>query len=249
MQIREQYIESFKQITTKYPFIPSYAHIIPENITLTEAIGYANKFIIDSEVEHFRYDYYREFLDKSLTMSGLKPKNKQIVHLDLGCGPGLFSWVIQDYMVTKYGMNSGNIEHIGYDHAENMIRLAVLFKEHIPAEYNFEGYSGINSIRNILKYRDFSRCHVIITFGHVLIQVKDNPEALRNFAEIINNMFPSKSCNVVAVDAYKYEETRQEFKFACRNLVVALDDTGVNVQKCQVGPTRSWMCARLSNEQ
>ena len=170
------------------------------------------------------------------------------MHLDLGCGPGLFSWVVQDYMLTKYRKNPGDIDLIGYDYAENMIRLAALFQEHLPVEYNLDGYFEIDRIRNMLKSRDLSDCHVLITFGHVLIQVKDSSEAMQNFVGIINNMFPSKSCIVVAVDAYSSDDIRQDFRDACNKLWAALNDAGVNVKNNHIGSIRSWMCARLSQE-
>ena len=249
MQIREHYIESFNQITNKYPWHTSYDHRIPRNITLPEAIGYTNKFIIESEVEHFRYDYYREFLETALTQVGFEPEKNRIMHLDLGCGPGLFSWVVQDYMLKKYGKNPGDTDLIGYDYAENMIHLAAIFQEHLPVEYNLDGYFEIDGIRNKLKSRDFSDYHILITFGHVLIQVKDSSETIQNFMDIINyNMLPSKSCIVVAVDAYSNEYIRQDFKDACKKFWVALNDIGVNVKDNHIGSLRSWMCARLSQE-
>ena len=80
-------------------------------------------------------------------------------------------------MLTKYRKNPGDIDLIGYDYAENMIRLAALFQEHLPVEYNLDGYFEIDRIRNMLKSRDLSDYQILITFGHVLIQVKDSSEA------------------------------------------------------------------------
>ena len=94
-------------------------------------------------------------------------------------------------MLTKYRKNPGDIDLIGYDYAENMIRLAALFQEHLPVEYNLDGYFEIDRIRNMLKSRDLSDYQILITFGHVLIQVKDSSEAMQNFVRIINNMLPS----------------------------------------------------------
>ena len=151
-------------------------------------------------------------------------------------------------MLTKYRKNPGDIDLIGYDYAENMIRLAAQFQEYLPVEYNLDGYFEIDRIRNMLKSRYLSDCHILITFGHVLIQVKDSSEAIQNFVRIINNMLPSKSCIVVAVDAYSSEDIRQDFRDASNKLRADLNDVGVNVKNNHIGSIRSWMCARLSQE-
>lgn len=134
MSIRKNYIEAFNKIRKRFGWKP-HDHEIPGNISLKEAIGYTGEFIVESGEEHFRYDYYRKKINNTPTMFGIG-RVKKIVHLDLGCGPGLFSWVVRDYMLKSYGKKPGDIEFIGYDHAQNMIRLAKLFQEYLPVEYN-----------------------------------------------------------------------------------------------------------------
>lgn len=252
MLIRDCYIKSFNEIEGKiegrYGTSISRNHIIPKNASIEEVIGYTRRFIVESGEEHFRYDYYRDILAKALTRFRFNATKNKIAHLDLGCGPGLFSWVVQDYLLSKYKMKPGNIDLIGYDHAKKMIRLAKLFKEYLPVEYNFEGYFELDKILNLLESRDFSDYDCIITFGHVLIQVGDNTEALQDFVELVQNLFPSNSCILLAVDAYANETKRQDFRSACKKLMVALSNAGVAVNNKRTGPERSYMCARLSHE-
>ena len=246
MQIRKHYINSFNQISNKFGELPC-SHIIPENVSLREAIGYTREFIVESDVKHFRYDYYRKKIDNALSRFGID-QAKKTIHLDLGCGPGLFSWVVQDFMLKNYGKIPGDLEFIGYDHAQNMIRLAKLFQEYLPVEYKFDGYYEIDDIRNMLKSRNLSDCDCIVTFGHVLIQIKDNLAALQDFVEIIQSLFPVNSCILVAVDAYAFEDRRQNFRDVCKALLAALTGTGINVNSKPIGNRGSTMYARLSRE-
>ena len=249
MQIREYYIQSFNQIRRKFGELPC-SHLIPENVSLRAAIGYTRRFIVEpakivNGKEYRRYDYYNDKIGKALTMFGIS-QAKKTIHLDLGCGPGLFSWVIQDYMLEHYGKKPGDLEFIGYDHAREMIHLANLFQEYLPVEYKFDGYFKVDEIRNMLNSRNFSDCSCIVTLGYVLIQVKDNREALQDFVRIIQDLFPAKSCILVAVDAYSCESRRQDFRYVCKELLAAVTDAGLNAKPKPIGNYGSTMYAHLS---
>lgn len=98
----------------------------------------------------------------------------------------------------------------------------------------------------MLNSRDFSDCDCIVTFGYVLIQIKNNRAALQDFVHIIQDLFPSKSCILVAVDAYNTVERRQDFRDMCRALRNALSDAGIYVKAKPIGNTGSTMYASLS---
>jgi len=167
--------------------------------------------------------------------------NRQIVNLDLGCGPGLFSWVVWDYF-QKSEKNDSCIRLVGYDYAKNMIRLANLFKEYLPMEFNLDGYSEVNEIKSVLKSADFSGCDVIVTFGHVLVQTKGKHDAVSDFCNIICSLFPANCCVLVAVDAISRPLA---FRDAWKNLRTALQENGVNMESEKLIGLNS-MCARLS---
>ena len=248
MQIRENYITSFNRIRDKHGSVLFSSYIIPTDVSLQGAIGYTNKYIVESGEEHYRYDYYRYILNTALNFFGIHRSKYKIFHLDLGCGPGLFSWVVQDYLLARCHRSPGDIELVGYDYAKKMIRLANLFRDYLPVEFNFEGYSRIRTIRDKLRSRDLSDCDCIVTFGYVLVQLKDNTEAMHNFAKIIKHLFPANSCTLVAVDAFSGNRPL-EFRYACDELLAAMSSVGININDKYIrSPDRSWMRASLSRE-
>jgi len=145
-----------------------------------------------------------------------------------------------------YEKKAGDPEFIGYDHAQEMIHLANLFQEYLPVKYKFDGYFKIDEIRSMLNSRNFSDCSCIVTLGYVLIQVKNNKEALQNFAQIILDLFPAKSCILIAVDAYYIESRRQDFRNTCKKLLAALIDAGISAKPKPIGNSGSTMYASLS---
>jgi len=243
MLIRDYYEQAFNVIKSEYGEQPS-SYVVPANISLEQAIGYTRRYIVEGvyETRHYRYGRYRHALDKVLKEElRFKPANRRIVNLDLGCGPGLFSWVVRDYMLKGYDSNDGDISLIGYDYAKNMIRLADLFRKHLPMEINFTGYSKIGKIKKVLSREDFSDCDVIVTFGHMLVQTKSEHDVASDFCNIICSLFPANCCVLVAVDAI----TRAwAFHGAWKNLRAALEEAGVNMES-EKSIGLSSMCARL----
>ena len=48
-----------------------------------------------------------------------------IVHVDLGTGPGIFNWVVYDYVQQEWGRsNRPQLAQFGYDHCPAMVELA-----------------------------------------------------------------------------------------------------------------------------
>ena len=179
---------------------------------------------------------------------GLVVLDRQVVHLDIGCGPGVFSWVVYDYMESQETRDAGQVFYYGYDHSASMIQLAHLFLDRFPVRYEFHGYSDLAEIVAALANREFSNCDVVVTFGYALVQVRKNPVALGEFATLISCVVPSHSCIVVAADAHNDSATRQAFGGQCRALETALNKVGVALEE-RVSTTRgSVMFARLTME-
>lgn len=243
MWIADCYQKTLREIKCQYikggcNHEADYGYKIPLDISLEGAIKYTGRYD-----ESYRYERYHKALGKMLEEKSLfSPANRRVVNLDLGCGAGFFSWIVRDYMLEKYGKNDGDIRLIGYDRAESMIRLAALFRKHLPMGINFTGYSKIGKIKKVLSGEDFSDCDVIVTLGHVLIQTKDNDAAIRGFCNIIRSLFPANCCVLVAVDAI----TRAwAFHDAWKNFRAALEEAGVNMES-EKSIGSSSMCARLS---
>lgn len=247
MSIRGHYIQAFETIRNRYGEEGSGWEINPD-VSLKQAIGYTRQYVIGHDKPHFRYDYYRDALDWAFSTLRFGPGNGDILCMDLGCGPGLFSWVVQDYMVSR-SVRKGDIEIIGYDHANNMIRLLNMFHDcfccRCSPQHDWHGYFRIGRLKRALKTRCFSNHDVIVTLGHVLIQIKDNPRAMRDFSCIIGSMFPFKSCVVIAADAYSSLDRRQAFRDSCEGLWDALREAGMDSTTGKLSDMRSHVCARL----
>ena len=241
MSIKDDYVSIFKKIRRRYGEERSTCQVSPDD-SLKKVIGYTRNYVIEHREPHFRYNYYNNALSRALKCLNFKPGSR-LVHFDIGCGPGLFAWVIHDYMESLFPL--GSVDCYGYDHSPEMIRLARLFFDAFPAEYDFKGFHDKVDILQVLVTRDFSECDVVVTFGHVLVQVQAHPVAIGDFRELISCLFPLRSCVLVAVDAYSGGKTREIFQNQCSALRAALEEAGVQCANWVRTPTRSIWFARL----
>ena len=247
MPIRDNYIPVLKSITRSHGQRPATAQIGPQE-SLQETIWYTREYVVNNTTEHFRYDYYWNALSRALTRLRFDPGDRRIVHLDIACGAGVFSWVVYDHMAAPDTPNPDYVDYYGYDHCAAMIELAGLFLERFPDRYEFKGFSDLEEISTTLEEEDFSNCDVVVTFGYALLQVLDDPAALGNFASIISGVFPSRSCIMVAADAHNDHATRAAFRGQCDALENALNDAGIVLDNRQATQMGSVMYARLTME-
>ena len=244
MLIRDQYIQAFDAIKGKYGEETSEWRI-GRNVSLKQAIGYTGQYVIRHKKKHFRYDYYRRKLGEAMYNLHPNPMSGSILCMDMGCGPSLFSWVVQDY-ISSHLMNNGSIGIIGYDHAEKMIQLSEEFRGYFinkcDIKYDWRGYWEIDHLKHNLERRDFSEHNIIVTLGYVLIQIKDkdNGRVMREFSEVIRSLYPVKSCIVVAVDAFSDFQWCQEFRDGWKRFQKALCDAGVNCESERCGSQYSY---------
>lgn len=102
-------------------------------------------------------------------------KTSTIAHVDVGCGPGLFSWVVHDYF--RHREPETEIELHAYDHSPTMIELAEL----IWREFETGVYLGVTSDLDGLISQVMQGgppADVIVSFGHVLVQASDQEDAI-----------------------------------------------------------------------
>ena len=97
MSIRDSYVSTFNVIAQHCGEEPSNAQIRPGD-SLKKTIGYTREYVVQHSKPHFRYEYYHGALSLALAGLDFDPANRRVVHLDIGCGPGVFSWVIYDHM-------------------------------------------------------------------------------------------------------------------------------------------------------
>ena len=230
MSIRDNYVSTFKSIRKQFGAGYSGPKISADT-SLKKAIGYTREYVVEHSQQHFRYDYYQRALSSAIKRLRFDPVGRRVVHLDIGCGPGLFSWVMHDHMELQYAHNSASVNYFGYDHAAAMIRLAHLFWDRLPVRYDYSGYSGLGEISAALAHRYLSNHDVVVTFGYVLVQVQDSPSAMEDFATLVHCLFPLHSCIVVVADAHNDSTIRGVFRDQCSALQAALDDVGVRFRK------------------
>lgn len=247
MPIRDHYIPAFNSIARHHGERPTTAQIGPQD-SLQETIGYTREYVVEHRQAHFRYAYYQSALSLALRELRFDPADRRILHLDIGCGPGVFSWAMYDHMAAQDGRDSNDVDYYGYDHCAAMIELAHLFLERFPDQYEFHGFSDLDEISTTLAEEDFHDRDVVVTFGYALLQVCGDPTALTDFSTLIARVFPSHSCIVVAADAHHDRATRDAFDTQCNALSTALNRAGVIVEDGVLTPTRSVMFARLRME-
>ena len=129
-----------------------------------------------------------------------------------------------------------------------MLELAHLLLECFPDQYEFHGFSNLAEIATTLTMEDLVNRDVLVTFGYALVQVRDDPAALGDFVTLIGCLFPSRSCIMVAADAYNDRATRDAFDGQCGALATALNAAGVTLQNRISTAQRSIMFARLTME-
>ena len=249
MSIRDHYVSTFNAIERRCGDEPSNAKIGPSD-SLPKTIRYTRRYVVKQTGEpHFRYQYYQKALSQALLRLPFESADRRrVVHLDIGCGPGVFSWVMYDHMASQGTRDPGSVDYYGYDHSAAMIKLAHLFLEGFPLQYEFHGFSDLSELSEALAEEDFSNCDVVVTFGYALLQVRDNTAALVDFAALIRCVFPSHSCIVVAADAHNNRERRAAFDDQCRALEAALNEAGVTLEERESPSQGSVMFARLKME-
>ena len=206
--IRDHYRDVFREIQHEYGEGEEYPpYEIDADCSLRRAIGYTRKNVIECN----RYEHYQGALDEALEQLDFYPTNKKIVHLNLGSGPGLFSWVARDYMMLQQHVkDDSDIVMIGYDHSKNMVNLADLFRTRLPVEFTLKGYSDIDELEKKLSSVDFSDYHAIVTFDDILTHRQHrstplhNTPSLYDFARITQSLLNStNSCILIVVNAFK----------------------------------------------
>ncbi len=215
---------------------------IPKNATLPECIWYAQRYIVGSR-SHYRYNKYKRALQSALLYRHPKIRqNGKMIHINIGCGPGLFSWVVRDHFRTNLFVN---VESHGYDHSRNMVALARLLSKKLREDTHLSFYHDMDKLFVAVLSGESVVRNVVVTLGHVLVQTVDNEIATKDFARIIAKFAKSANCQVVAADAHSGERF-DIFKRSCRNLRNALDKHGLTASMSI--NSGSLMFARIKQE-
>ena len=219
-------------------------HQFPKNASLAKCIGYARRFVIESPSggPHYRYDRYMRRLKATLRQYPVSAG--RVVHVDIGCGPGLFTWVVRDYFRN---VSQVDVELYGYDHAPEMVKLACLIWEYMDECVYYSVHGRIDDLFSTSMPGGTTPSAVLVTLGHVLVQTADDESAMRDFASIIATFAQLADCRVVAVDALSGRWPK-DFQRACGQLRAALEKLGSIVDIRVVGRSEMQGVVRVASQ-
>ena len=205
MLIRDHYVNAIYRMASRFGR-ESGDHVIPRNATLPRCIDYAVSYFHEGDTqEHYRYDRYVLALEDLLQYYGDHRKTPAVVHVDIGCGPGLFSWVVHDFF--KYQEQGTELKLHAYDKSPNMVRLAGVMWREFKTDVCLLATSDLEELISQVMQSGLP-ADVIVSFGHVLAQTSDRDDAIDSFAEILAAIRP-KSNLIVAVDAQNRPAVRR----------------------------------------
>ena len=148
------------------------------------------------------------------------------MHVDVGTGPGLFNWVMYDSIQQYFRpQHRPQLMLLGYDHCPNMLGLASRIWDKFNLEdqiyYSSKAKRIVRAVENISN----DNVHLIVTFGHVLIQAyKQEEDEIARFARLCGKLSQSKlTTDIIAVDAYGGYR-KAHFKRAATKLFEELED-------------------------
>ncbi len=204
-------------------------YVVPKDATFAQCIGYAQRYYIEGDEEHHRYNRCRNLLKTA--MSHILPNTgsrQTLLHMDIGAGPGLYSWVLRDYARRNYPMI--NLKLYGYDRARKMAKLANMIWDRLNENIAYSCYYDKNELYSAAM-SDFPRsvC-VVLTLGYVLIQTNKDG-SLKELASLCKKLSVNSNVCLVAIDAYSgnrpvlFEEAWNKLVLLLSNLRVSIKHT------------------------
>ena len=211
-------------------------HVVDAGASFTQVVQHTYRYLVDPRNRNpiYRYELYRELLED------IQPSGRREVHIDLGCGAGLFSWVFLDWAKEK-GLSFNNTVLFGLDHSVEMINLAHLVRNKLIAEIN--DYPDLHYTHEVpLLLRDLtSNCcdatDYTITFGHVLAQAHGADDILsftKVIAHVVSLLDSQSNCFLIAVDARNWQS---QFASGWDLLLESLEHSGVGQRTYPVQET------------
>ena len=205
---------------------------IPKDATLKQCVSYMNQHIVHDR-QHFRYLRYMQMVDHYFRAylggpgGGRRPL---IVHVDLGTGPGIFNWVVYDYVQQEWGRsNRPQLAQFGYDHCPAMVELAEQIWTDFGVPHEVQYFASSKPLRRAVDAIT-GDAYLLMTFGHVLIQSYNliDRSVINSFAKLCNRLARGRNAvDVLAVDAYAYYRS-QQFDKAAKRLHKELCGSSVN---------------------
>ena len=245
-----------KEIATSHGAEPNGSFEIPANATMHDCIGYTLYHVCGQRPggkRHYRYDRYGRALRDTLRRIeapfddlhrteipldyipgepvpsvGTAGKNAHVVALDIGSGPGIFSWVAHDYFQPSEEVD---LELFGLDRCPSMVDLARSLWQRMDTRIDLKVESDWKRIHSGLSMTLSSHqdSTVIVTIGHLLVQIVDDCGPINQVARYVADCVSLASmpgtrsrCFVIGADAFSHGR-RQLFRRAWECLRVRLD--------------------------
>ena len=211
MIIKDHYQDVIRELMSERDLQPLQRHqrptpVVRPHTNFDEVLLHTDWFVnTGDDRAHYWYRRYRELLAGLHTSSS----NSKIIHFDIGCGAGLFSWAFLDW-ATAEGVGFDRLALFGLDHSPAMIQLAEEVRDRLTSRisnYPVLQYSGDgDALLRELEQRRNRNTVCVITLGHVLAQTNiHTPDDIGRFAQVIARvrgwMRASRKCALVAADA------------------------------------------------
>ena len=240
LSIKDYYIQAIRGIMDTNQIEESVRqpeYEIPDKATFETVVQYTEWYIAGGEQRassqskrHYRYDRYLRALQECGLSS--RTTSQRITHIDIGCGPGLFSWALLDW-ARENQINYSGIDLYGYDHSQQMIELARQVQDGlrgVVSDYpKLHYYCDMGTfLADIVERCDSGRDYVI-TLGHVLAGNQDNNdinEYIRIVDQVLQLQDSTKPITVLASDATSGKH-RSDFVGGWNKLLQALRARGV----------------------
>ena len=204
MLIRDHYMSAIDRMASRFGRESGY-HVIPRDSTLPRCIDYAARYLYEGDTkEYYRYNRYMLALEDLLRYYGDHRKTSAVVHVDVGCDPSLFSWVVHDYF--KCQEHGTEIELHVYDSSPEMVRLAGLIWREFETDVCLVTTSDSGELNSQIM-QSGPPADVIVRFGHVLVQTSDQKDAIGSFAYILSAIRLNSNL-ILAVDAQNESAVR-----------------------------------------
>lgn len=208
------------------------SHVVRTDASFEEVVQHTDWWLRRNDSRpDYRYRRYREMLGEPQPP---RDTNTRLAHVDIGCGAGLWSWVLLDW-ARDSNLAYDRIDLFGLDHSSEMINLAYLTRSRLtPTIADYPNLYYTNSVEILLSeltahHRDPT--DYAITFGHVLVQAQSD-DAILNFTRVIIHALRlingQSQCALVAVDA---RGRTTEFALGWSSLLSSLEQYGVGYEQ------------------
>ena len=235
--IQSRYLAVCDNLILDFGATPSN-YAIPEDASFQVCLGYLQKYVV-AQRNHYRFNRYTGLLNPWYHENAFPSDRAEhywdsgrdrlrFLHIDLGSGPGLFTWAVRDYLDDVFWGPSWEYEsmHIGYDYSASMVDLATVLWNRLAVDSKAVWCSSQESLLALAQTPIGSCDYLLITMGHVIIQLSEQDQAeLDRFADCIGQLLDchhAPPTDILIVDAHSGSRP-QQFERALKRFVAALD--------------------------